>query len=169
MKIQLPDTALIGAQLSLVPGVKLALLFGSTVSGRAKPDSDIDVAVWIEADATVSRYETIRGLLGALGRVLPASRIDLVVLNEAGPRLAVEVARHGHVVYEAERGVAQRFRRQAAATMQDTEIRSRMIRPIRLKRLKQEIPHGRPGDILNKARGLARLFAQGEGVSSHRA
>ena len=113
------------------------------------------------------RYEVIRTLLGALGRVLPASRIDLVLLNDAGPRLTVEVARHGHVLYESEPGTVQRFRRQAAAAIQDTEFRRRMTRPIRIEHLKQESPHGRPGDILAKVRGLARLFAEGSGSSSY--
>jgi predicted nucleotidyltransferase len=154
----LPDTSLIARHLAQVPGVRLALLFGSTVSGRTRSDSDIDVAVWLAPNGPSSRYEMTRALLGALGRVLPASRIDLVILNDAGSRLAAEVARHGRVVYEGETGEIQRFRRYTAARLQDTEPRRRMIFPIRMKRLREENSHGRSGDILAKARSLARLF-----------
>lgn len=51
MQTSMPDTAVIAGQLARVPGVRLAMLFGSTVSGRANPDSDIDVAVWLETNA----------------------------------------------------------------------------------------------------------------------
>ena len=158
MGTTLPDTSLIARHLAQVPGVRLVLLFGSTVSGRARFDSDIDVAVWLDPHVLSNRYATIRALLGALGRILPASKIDLVILNDAGPRLAAEVARNGRVLYEAMPGENQRFRKRTAASLQDTEFRRRMMLPIRIKRLRQENPHGRSGDILAKARSLARLF-----------
>lgn len=153
------DPSRIDRALAAVSGVRLAVAFGSTVRGLARRESDVDIGLWLGPElARADRYETIRTLLGVLGRVLPASRLDLVVLNDAGPRLAAEALRHGLVLFEAEIGELARFRREVSAALRDMEPRRRMVNAIRLKRLQQEHPDGRYGDLPAKARRLARLF-----------
>jgi predicted nucleotidyltransferase len=60
--------------------VKLALLFGSVAQGRARPDSDIDLAL------------------------LQTSLLDLVMLNQATPFLRHQIARTCEVLYEKSPG-----------------------------------------------------------------
>jgi predicted nucleotidyltransferase len=71
--------------LSARPEVIFAVLFGSRSRGRARPDSDWDVGVYLdERTSADDRFRIRRELVAALE---PAVPIDLVVLNEAPPLL----------------------------------------------------------------------------------
>jgi len=69
-------------------GARFALLHGSRATGRARPDSDIDVAAWWSGLAPAS-FEVD----------LPAG-VDLVVLNGAPLELAGRIAVHGQLLYD---------------------------------------------------------------------
>jgi len=69
-------------------GARFALLHGSRVNGRARPDSDIDVAAWWDGAAPAS-FEVD----------LPAD-VDLVVLNGAPLELAGRIAVDGQLLYD---------------------------------------------------------------------
>lgn len=74
-------------------GARLLVQFGSTVSGRTHPGSDVDVAVFFEGDAT---YARVGGLLADLEAALPGRTVDLGLLNRADPlflKKALEGAR----------------------------------------------------------------------------
>lgn len=68
-----------------VPEVLFALLFGSRVHSRARPDSDWDVAVYLD-DALDAR-QRFRLRLRLIGDLENLGSTDLVVLNEAPPLL----------------------------------------------------------------------------------
>lgn len=81
--------------------ITLAYLFGSRADGRARPSSDIDIAVLIphahfKALTLDSRVALINDILDALG----TENADVVILNEAPPLLAFEVIKHGKILYE---------------------------------------------------------------------
>jgi predicted nucleotidyltransferase len=63
-------------------GARLLLQFGSTVSGRTHPASDLDVAVLFEGDPG---YARLGGLLADLQAALPGRNVDLGLLNRADP------------------------------------------------------------------------------------
>lgn len=67
--------------------IRLAMLFGSHATGTARPDSDIDVAVWADSalDAE-TRIALIEELALAFGRP-----IDLIDLRRAGEPLLGEI------------------------------------------------------------------------------
>lgn len=63
------------------PEVCFALLYGSRASGTNRPDSDWDVAVYLdEAMDDRARFQWLRQAHAALSGI----QVDLVVLNDAG-------------------------------------------------------------------------------------
>lgn len=89
------------------PTIRLALLFGSTASGRAGPDSDIDLAVdagkRLTADA---KRNLIAELAQRTGRP-----IDLVDLRSAGEPLLGQILRHGKRLAGSDTAYAELLRR----------------------------------------------------------
>ncbi|KVW97045.1 type VII toxin-antitoxin system MntA family adenylyltransferase antitoxin [Thiobacillus denitrificans] len=72
-------------------GVRLAILFGSRATGRATPDSDLDLAVQTSAPLTAAgKIALIEKLAQATG--LP---IDLIDLKHAGEPLLGQILKHG--------------------------------------------------------------------------
>lgn len=96
------------------PEVSLVVLFGSRVRGRARPDSDIDVAVG--GDGLID----LDALHLALAPRLRSDRLDLVDLGRAGSLLAFEIARHGRLLYEREPGGFRAFQSLASRRYADT-------------------------------------------------
>ena len=83
------------------PEVEAGYVFGSVVTGRARPDSDVDIAVLISDKAMrrgVLRYRL--KLMADLMDVLGRSDVDLIVLNEAPPLLAHRVLSRGKLIFE---------------------------------------------------------------------
>jgi uncharacterized protein YutE (UPF0331/DUF86 family)/predicted nucleotidyltransferase len=84
-------------------GVVLAYLFGSQAEGTARPSSDADFAVLLPPETQRSKYFDVRlSLTNALMDALHKNEVDVIVLNEATPLLAYEVATHGKILYEDE-------------------------------------------------------------------
>ena len=98
-----------------VPELELVVVFGSTVKGRRRAGSDVDVAVRC---AGLADLDVLHGLLApALG----TDRLDLVDLCHAGPILAMEVARSGRLLYESRPGTFRQFQSLASRRYCDTE------------------------------------------------
>ncbi|MCA8966518.1 MAG: nucleotidyltransferase domain-containing protein [Planctomycetes bacterium] len=73
-----------------------AYLFGSQATGRAQPHSDVDVAVFVDAErATHSGFGYPAELTTALMAALRRNDVDVVVLNQADPVLYHRVLRDG--------------------------------------------------------------------------
>jgi len=71
--------------------IRIAYLFGSHADGRARADSDVDVAVLLEDGADAIMDLQLGDYLShALGKT-----VDVVVLNQASPILQHEVIRAG--------------------------------------------------------------------------
>jgi predicted nucleotidyltransferase len=68
------------------PSVQFALLFGSRAGKRARPDSDWDLAVYLDPRLSERERFDLRRRLGAT--LAPALDVDPVVLNDAPPLLA---------------------------------------------------------------------------------
>lgn len=78
--------------------ITYAILFGSRERGTAHHRSDTDVAIGLARGAVLS----VTDLGDLLSRLETAAggRVDLVLLDEAGPGLAYRVFRDGRVVFE---------------------------------------------------------------------
>ena len=86
------------------PEIRLALLFGSRASGRARADSDVDLAVLADAPLGAERRASIIAAL-ALATGVPVDLVDIYhapepVLGEAlkGVRLLGDAAVHAQLV-----------------------------------------------------------------------
>lgn len=75
--------------------IRLAMVFGSFASGRAGPDSDLDLALYtgrpIESD---DKLKLIQSLSEEFGRP-----VDLIDLATVGEPLLGEIVQHGRIVY----------------------------------------------------------------------
>lgn len=78
--------------------MKLVLLFGSSATGMTHRRSDIDIAF------LASEVLDIVEITNLVMRLLGHSDVDMVDLRRASPLLAMEVARHGCVLYERHPG-----------------------------------------------------------------
>lgn len=73
------------------PAVKLALLFGSVAQGRARADSDLDLAVAAkQALNAVEKMDIMAALAERTGRT-----IDLIDLKVVGEPLLGQIVQHG--------------------------------------------------------------------------
>jgi predicted nucleotidyltransferase len=83
--------------------LQLIMVFGSTVTGLRGPESDLDLAFL--ADAPLDLVAVTTDVI----RVLHSDHVDVVDLRRASPLLAMEVARHGRLIYEREPGMQVTF------------------------------------------------------------
>jgi predicted nucleotidyltransferase len=90
---QLVDT--LRAALGDRPEVLDAYLFGSRATGRERPDSDVDVAVFLDPGRTAEHGRLQLDLIGRLESASSGQRADMVVLNRAPPLLYHRVLRDG--------------------------------------------------------------------------
>jgi predicted nucleotidyltransferase len=96
------------ADSSWANGVSCAYLFGSYACGRARTDSDIDLALLLSADPPPTLDGLHLGLADALSGEL-GRPVDLVVLNQAPADLVHQVLRQGELVFERDRAARIRF------------------------------------------------------------
>lgn len=96
--------------------IQAAYVFGSVATGRARRDSDVDVAVLLTRPLKAERALTYRlKLMNDLGSALGRSDVDLVMLNDAPPLLAHRVLSKGRLVFERSRSVRVRFQVRTAS------------------------------------------------------
>lgn len=118
-----------------LPEVQAAFLFGSHATGRARADSDIDVAVLLDAEfAQANRAGSLRRVIESLAAHLAADRLDVVILNDAPPALAFQVLKHGKVAFERNATALHRFRVRTYARHADYEPVERFFREVTRRR-----------------------------------
>lgn len=98
-----------------LPELRLLVVFGSAAKGRARDDSDLDLAVLCDRVADLDR------LYVALAPRCRTSRLDLIDLRRAAPLLAFEVARSGHVLFDRESSHFRQFQSLAWRRYVDTK------------------------------------------------
>lgn len=122
--------------LELLPGVRLAVLFGSAARNTSRSDSDVDVAVWLDRDGDLSPGDRV-GLERAMGRP-----VDVVLLHRAPPLLRLEIARDGRLLIEGEPHAWADFRAQAMIDWWDWAPTARMMHAAMRARLADEAERG---------------------------
>lgn len=104
-------------------GLAALWVFGSEAAGRARPDSDLDLAALFRRHPSpVELFEAKSDAVAEIGRA-----IDLVDLDEASPILAMQALRHGHLLVDGD--PARRIRFTAGLTGRYEDLK-RVRRPI---------------------------------------
>lgn len=86
-------------------GIRLIVQFGSTVTGRTRPDSDIDLAVQLDAGPfLLARIADIERDLQSVSR---DRNVDLALINRADPLLLKQIAEHGRLLFGTSRAFAE--------------------------------------------------------------
>jgi len=121
------------------PELKLAVAFGSTARGEARPDSDVDLGILLEPYSPALRLTTEAELGRAANRP-----VHVVLLDEAPPLLRFEIARDGVLLHEKEEGLWPRFKAKAMMDWWDWAPTARRINAEIIRRLKRRASCGQP-------------------------
>lgn len=98
-------------------GLKLLILFGSYESNTFNENSDLDLAVKVKAVEQLKKDQLdILNKISALFNQIP---VDLVLLNHAAPLIKFKIASEGKLLYQAEKGLFEKFQVRAAAEHND--------------------------------------------------
>ena len=158
MKVCIPEQSKMKAAMAQCPEIHLVVLFGSAVTGRIRKESDIDIGVLAEPEALKGQHKLFSKAVKALVPFFPSHLMDIVILNDAGSVLNFQVAKFGKPVYEKNEGAMKRFVMKAARDYQDSEYRRKVMTDRRIARIKQGVPDGKSGNLLEAARCVARLL-----------
>lgn len=105
------------------PGVTLAVLFGSSATGRQRPDSDLDIAVAASQPLTAAeKMALVEALAERTGR--PVDLIDLKVA--AGPLLG-QIVRHGRRLLGSDKAYGELISRHLFEQADFMPYRSRVL------------------------------------------
>ena len=108
--------------------VLFAYLFGSAATGRSRPDSDLDIAVYLEPRIDAGCYLDLS--LDLAGRLSEASRlgnVDLLILNEAPLPILGRVVQERVVLYSRDEPARVHFESRSLREFFDFEIHARPL------------------------------------------
>jgi predicted nucleotidyltransferase len=132
-----PEESLRGV-LEATPGVRLAVLFGSTARGASKEASDLDVGVLFEPGSRPAASFEV-----ALSRAT-RRHVDLVFLDEAPPLLRFEIARDGRTLVERVPHSWADFKARAMLDWWDWAPLARRLHASAVRRVREGAGHGTP-------------------------
>ena len=84
------------------PNVRLAFVFGSSVRKTKKAPRDIDIALLLDERLSAEQMFEIREEVTYRLEKLLRKKVDVVLLNRAGPVLRHQVAKYGKLLFERE-------------------------------------------------------------------
>ncbi len=124
-------------QAAVWPELKLAVLFGSTARGQARPKSDVDLGVLLDPYSPQLRFQVEAELGRAAGRP-----VDVILLDDAPPLLRFEIAREGVLLFQREDHRWTDFKAKAMVDWWDWAPTHRMIAAGVVRRLRERIANG---------------------------
>lgn len=118
--------------------VQLCVLFGSQATGKARVDSDVDLALWVKpSPEPLVKLRWLRELEELLGK-----EVNLVwVSPDTNPVLGFEIVRDGRVLFEGEPGIWATKRRHLWQAYTDSEPLRRLARE-QLRQFAQKVRDG---------------------------
>ncbi len=126
------------------PEVAFAYLFGSRARGDARPDSDVDVAIYVIDGEHAGRLWL--EAMGTLEDAFSPLKVDCILLNDAPPGLRFSVVRDGRVVLDRAPEARMEFEISTRRQYWDWEPRRRLHDEALLKRLTDETYGTQPRD-----------------------
>ena len=116
MKIPEPDKIKHWCQ---ARGIDLCILFGSQATGKARPPSDVDIALFSQTNPALPK--NLLRLYGELEDLF-GYEVDLVIIErDTDPVLRLEIFQHGKPLYESQPGLFVEQRVLAVKLYDDTE------------------------------------------------
>lgn len=100
--------------------VLAAYLFGSQATERARPNSDVDVAVLLSEPESLARFERRLQLIGDVSDVL-GREADVIVLNDAPSILQHQILKTRQLLHERDREARIEFEVMAGKIYADLE------------------------------------------------
>lgn len=85
------------------PEIRFAVVFGSAATGQRHGRSDLDLALMGD------NLLDLLALTNEVIRLIHRNEVDVVDLRRASPMLAIEVVRHGRLLYERTPGLYVEF------------------------------------------------------------
>lgn len=85
--------------------ILLFFVFGSIVKGRAREESDIDIAILFSKKPSI---EVLFKIKDEISEILK-KEIDIAVLNVASPILEMQVLKNGKLLFERKKGEYAKF------------------------------------------------------------
>ena len=120
------------SRIAALPGIRLAVIFGSVARNEAGPRSDVDIGVLLDPDSEQPRWKIEAELGRAAGR-----EVDVVFLGEAPPLLRFEISRDGMPLFESEEGLWTGFKARAMVDWWDWAPYSRLFAVAAVRRLRE--------------------------------
>jgi predicted nucleotidyltransferase len=108
----------------LQPEVEFAYIFGSLVSGRMRPSSDLDIAVYLPCASVTLQHKMafINRLSAAFSR-----EVDVVFLNDADIIITMQILANGELLINNNPGELALFRAKSAGIYADFKLSRRII------------------------------------------
>ncbi len=92
------------------PRVLFAYIFGSTHTERQNPQSDLDIAVYLDVEADGFKLDHKLSFYTEISRTLKRNDIDVVILNTCtNQMLLYEIMTKGRLIYDADAGIRAVF------------------------------------------------------------
>lgn len=129
--------------------VLAAYLFGSQVTGKMRPDSDIDVSLLLSDSDKMERFERRLQMMNDISRIC-GTEADVIILNDAPAILAYRILKTGRLFYEMDRRARITFEVRAGKNYADLKPFREFFRRGILKEIKERQLGGRR-DYLRKA------------------
>jgi predicted nucleotidyltransferase len=148
-----------------ISGISALLVFGSRARGKARPGSDLDVAVLPSRAAerklqNLSRHRRQKSLAVALAALAPEGRVDVVFLDEAPDTLRQRVMEHGRMVLCRDPAAWQALRVATMKEYGDREWARRVFRQALRQRLLERRPSGRSASARKPLERARRVSGQ---------
>jgi uncharacterized protein len=119
------------------PNLELAMVFGSAVSGKLRPDSDIDVAVYPRQPLDHRAIQTLSDQTAlATGRT-----VDLVDLSMSNGVLLRQILRTGKLIFSKRPGILGALSERLLDWQEDFEPSLKALLDARIKRFTSPL-HG---------------------------
>lgn len=108
--------------------VLFACLFGSAATGRSLPDSDLDIAVYLEPRIGAGRYVDLSlDLAGRLSEAFRLGDVDILILNEAPLAVLGRAIQERVVIYSRDEPARVHFESRSLREFFDFEIHARPL------------------------------------------
>lgn len=137
--------------------ISVLVVFGSRATGRARPGSDLDVAVLPAAGGGLPRRKLQARVASVLADLAPGGRVDVVFLDEAPELLRQRVMEQGTVAVCEDRRAWRDLRVATMREHADREHDRNILREGQRRRLTERTPSGRSGRALRSLERVGKL------------